>query len=158
MLLINSKAMINYLRNNNSLKVKNYPTKEEFKALLLNINPNSLVNKYSKKTWIEYFISHQKSTLRQISIIYNSGKYIDEELRSYLLELEQTFFLKEDYAFTSLLTNKLNLEEYDIVFYDYFELIKKIDAYFDNKLKKFLKSNRPTNGKVNSVKITGHGP
>jgi hypothetical protein len=73
-----------------------------------------------------------------INIVFQSGtKHIDEELRRILLEINDSLYLKENYAFNSDDFIDDSLEKYHLVFFNYFTLIQKLNHYYNKKLKKY---------------------
>lgn len=72
-----------------------------------------------------------------IDRIFLSGKHVDEELRRILLEIQDSFFLREDFIDKLEKSNKINLEEYSNLFIKYFLLIKQLHDYYKNNLKDY---------------------
>ena len=138
LLLVNNSSIISCLRGNSKIDLKNFPTKEEFKTLLEKVNPKDNVPFfYIQKNWFYLFQNRQKSTNDYIDKILLSGKYIDEDLRRILLEIQSSLYLKEDYAFNSESYSKTNLSEYSIVFKNYFDLIESLSKYYYKNLKQY---------------------
>jgi hypothetical protein len=137
LIIINNHSIINCLKNDAKLSVDFYPAKEEYKELLKKVNPKSKSPfYYQNESWTYLFKNRQSSTQEIINRIFLSGKHVDEELRRILLEINYSLYLKDDYAFNSVDFNKNNLEDYHLVFSNYFELIKKLKIYYDKNLKK----------------------
>jgi hypothetical protein len=78
-----------------------------------------------------------------INRIFLSGKHVDEELRRILLEINYSLYLKEDYAFNSGNIDKTTLEDYYLVFSNYFDLIKELKKYYDMHLKEYYLTTLP---------------
>jgi hypothetical protein len=137
LIIINNHSIINCLKNDAKLSVDFYPAKEEYKELLKKVNPKSKSPfYYQNESWTYLFKNRQSSTQEIINRIFLSGKHVDKELRRILLEINYSLYLKDDYAFNSVDFNKNNLEDYHLVFSNYFELIKKLKIYYDKNLKK----------------------
>ena len=138
-IVVNNHSIINCLKNNPKVDLTYYPTKYEFKNLLQNVNPHNKSPLYYKnESWIYLFKNRQKSTKNAINVIFQSGsKHIDEELRRILLEIDNSLYLKEEYAFNSDDFQYSSLEKYDLVFFKYFELILKLNTYYNKHLKKY---------------------
>ena len=138
LIIVNNHSIISCLKNNNQLSHDYFPSKEEYKDLLGGIDPKTNVPfYYQNKSWAYLFQSRQKSTRTGIDRIFMSGKHVDEELRRILLEMECSLYLREDYAFNSDAFERDNLEDYHIVFSNYFMLIQDLKKYYDKNLKEF---------------------
>ena len=146
LIISNNHSVINCLKNDSKLSVDFFPKKSEYKELLRNVNPKEKAPFYFKnESWIYLFKNRQESSRDCINRIFLSGKHVDEELKRILLEINYSLYLKDDYAFNSFDFNKKNLEEYDLVFSTYFDLIKKLKNYYDRKLKSYyLAENQKT--------------
>ncbi|EKT3967339.1 hypothetical protein NTJ12_002426 [Flavobacterium psychrophilum] len=138
LLLVNNSSIISCLKGNSKVDLKKYPTKEEFKVLLEKVNPKENIPFfYINKNWFYLFQNRQKSTNKYIDKILQSGKYIDEDLRRILLEIQSSLYLQEDYAFNSENFSKSNLSEYSLVFENYFDLINSLSKYYYKNLKHY---------------------
>lgn len=138
-ILVNNQSIINTLKQQpiNSLSLKDLPSQDEFKDLLKNVNPRHIAPTYFKdKSWIFLFQNRRESTLKTIDKILASGKHVDAQLRTILLKMESSLYLKEDYAFNSENCEKDSLEEYSLVFHKYFQLIQELREFYDKYLKK----------------------
>ncbi|MCB0606019.1 MAG: hypothetical protein KDC25_14210, partial [Saprospiraceae bacterium] len=78
-----------------------------------------------------------------INRIFLSGKHVDEELRRILLEINYSLYLKDDYAFNSENFEKNTLEDYHLVFANYFDLIRELKNYYDKHLKTYYLTTLP---------------
>ncbi len=137
-IIVNNHSILNCLKNDAKLSLDYYPKKDDYKELLKNINPKDKAPYYYKnETWIYLFKNRQESTRDMINKIFLSGKHVDEELRRILLEINYSLYLKDDYAFNSYEFEKSTLEEYHVVFANYFELMGKLKNYYDKNLKTY---------------------
>lgn len=139
-IIVNNQSIITALRSEKSVtpNLTDQPSKDEFKELLIKVNPKDKSPLYYKnENWIYLFQNRQKSTLKTIDKIFMSGKHVDEELRTILLKMQSSLYLKEDYAFNSQEFEEQDLSKYSLVFFKYFELIRALKEYFDKNLKSF---------------------
>lgn len=135
-IIINNHSIINCLKQDSLLSLDYFPDKEEFRNLLIRVNPKEKIPFYYKnENWIYLFRNRQESTLGIIEKIFLSGKYIDEHLRRILLEMQTSLYLKHHYAFNSDEFDDINLLKYQTVFVKYFELVEDLKKYYDKKLK-----------------------
>ncbi|MES2654822.1 MAG: hypothetical protein V4620_04485 [Bacteroidota bacterium] len=143
LLIVNNHSIINCLKNDSKLSLDYFPTKDEFNDLLRLVNPRSNSPLYYKdKSWTFLFQNRQKSTLSGISKIFASGKHLDEELRTILLQMQSSLYLQDNYAFNSDAFEEKNLSKYYVVFFTYFELVKRLKSYYDKNLKTFYETYR----------------
>jgi len=143
-IIVNNHSTLKCLKNDPKLSLDFYPNKDEFKELLKKVNPKDKVPYYYKnETWTYLFKNRQESTRDMINRIFLSGKLVDEELRRILLEINYSLYLKEDYAFNSENFKKNTLEEYHLVFSNYFDLIKELKKYYDKHLKAYYLTTLP---------------
>lgn len=63
-----------------------------------------------------------------------SGKHVDYKLRRILLDINSSLYLKEDYAFNSENFKNKTLEDYNVVFSNYFDKISELKKYYDTHL------------------------
>lgn len=137
-IIVNNHSIINCLKNDQKLSLKDYPNQEEFKKLLNRVNPKDKSPfYYQNENWLFLFKNRQESTLNLINRIFLSGKYVDEKLRKILLEMQCSLYLKDDYAFNSSQFNGPNLEKYYVVFSNYFKLIRELNEYYEKHLKEY---------------------
>jgi hypothetical protein len=143
-IIVNNHSIINCLKNDAKLSLDIYPEKDEYKELLKKVNPKDKAPYYYKnETWIYLFRNRQESTREIINRIFLSGKHVDEELRRILLEINYSLYLKDDYAFNSEEFDKNNLEDYHLVFSNYFDLIRELKNYYDKCLKSYYLTTIP---------------
>lgn len=144
LLIVNNHSIINCLKNDFKLNLDYFPDDNEFKELLGKVNPRTNSPFYYKdKTWLFLFQNRQKSTQSGISKIFASGKHLDEELRTILLQMQSSLYLQENYAFNSDDFEDKDLSKYHYVFYTYFQLVKRLKSYYDKNLKTYYEMNRP---------------
>ena len=137
-IIVNNYSIINCLKGNMKTNLKEYPSLEEWKISLSNINPKSKSPMfYKNENWIYLFKNRQKSTIQSIERLLLSGKHIDDELRSILLMMYSSLYLKEGYAFNSDDFEDVNLSKYSLVFNNHFNLIEKLNQYYNENLKKY---------------------
>ncbi|MGE0635901.1 MAG: hypothetical protein AB7G44_06880 [Bacteroidia bacterium] len=138
LIIVNNHSIINCLKKDQKLSIDFFPNKNDYKELLKKINPkDNLPFYYKDKNWVYLFKNRQESTRDLINRILLSGKHVDEELRRILLEINYSLYLKEDYAFNSEDFDKMNLEDYHLVFSSYFDLIKELKNHYDKNLKTY---------------------
>ncbi len=143
-IVVNNHTIIKCLKNDLNLSNKYFPTENEYKELLLNVNPQETAKMFSKdKNWLNLFENRRKSTLSSISKVFSSGRHIDDELRKTLLQLQSSLYLTEGWAFNSLTFEEKDLSKYYYVFFKYFELIKELSNYFERNLRPYYESNLP---------------
>lgn len=144
-ILVNNQSIINALktqRENSSLR--DLPTQSEFKDLLKNVNPKQNAPMfYKNKPWTYLFQNRRESTLKTIDKVFASGKHVDDHLRMILLKMQSSLYLREDYAFNSDNCEKESLEDYNLVFYKYFELIQELREFYDKHLKRYYEQTLP---------------
>lgn len=137
-IIVNNHSIINCLKNDQKLSLKDYPNQEEFKKLLNRVSPKDKSPfYYQNENWLFLFKNRQELTLNLINRIFLSGKYVDEKLRKILLEMQCSLYLKDDYAFNSSQFNDPNLEKYYVVFSNYFKLIRELNEYYEKHLKEY---------------------
>ncbi len=125
------------------MTLSEYPTLDELKVSLSKINPkNKLPLFYKNENWIYLFKIRQKSTIQTIERILLAGKHIDEELRSILLNMYSSLYLKEEYAFNSDDFEEEDLSKYSRVIKTHFDLIEKLNSYYNKNLKKYYVFNQ----------------
>lgn len=140
-IIINNHSIVNCLLGDAKLSIDYYPQKGDYKELLLKVNPKDKTPYYYKnENWIYLFRNRQKSTCEAIDRILLSGKHVDDELRRILLEINNSLYLKEDYAFNSVEFDKENLQDYHLVFFNYFSLINRLKVYYDKNLKSYYQT------------------
>ena len=138
LIITNNHSVINCLKNDSRLSVDYFPTRNEYKELLKNVNPKEKAPFYYKnESWTYLFKNRIESTRDSINRILLSGKHVDEELKRILFEINYSLYLKDDYAFNSDDFEKKNLEEYELVFTTYFNWIQKLKKYYDRELKSY---------------------
>jgi hypothetical protein len=143
-IIVNNHSIINCLKNDPKLSSNFYPNKNDYKELLKKVNPKDKAPFYYKnETWLFLFKNRQQSTRDMINRIFLSGKHVDEELRRILLEINYSLYLKDDYAFNSENFDKKTLEDYHVVFANYFDLIRKLKTYYDKHLKAYYLTTLP---------------
>jgi len=143
-IIVNNHSILNCLKNDPKLSLDFYPEKDEYKELLKKVNPKDKAPYYYKnENWIYLFRNRQESTREMINRIFLSGKHVDEELRRILLEINYSLYLKDDYAFNSEEFDKKNLEDYHLVFSNYFDLIRELKNYYDKNLKSYYLTTIP---------------
>lgn len=143
LIIVNNHSIINCLKNNSKLALDYFPDQNEFKDLLIKVNPRTSIPFYYKdKTWIFLFQNRQKSTLSGISKIFASGKHLDEELRTILLQMQSSLYLQDNYAYNSDEFEDKDLSKYYYVFFTYFQLIKRLKSYYDKNLKSYYEEYR----------------
>jgi len=137
-IIVNNHSIIKCLKNNQKISFNYYPDKEEFKELLRNVNPkDKSPYYYQNENWLFLLKNRQESTLDLINRIFLSGKHVDEKLRTILLEMQYSLYLKDNYAFNSSDFSDSNLEKYNVVFLNYFKLIKELNEYYEKHLKEY---------------------
>lgn len=132
LIIVNNYSIIECLKNERKT-FGSIPTLEEFKFLLRNINLEEKIPFYYKNENFIFLLKNRKeSTLETINKIFLSGKYIDAKLYRLLLEINNSLYFND-------LQNleKIKLEEYSRVFYNFFLLINELKIYYDNNLKKY---------------------
>jgi hypothetical protein len=141
-LIVNNYSIICCIRKNQKMDF-NFPSKEELNKTLLLINPTEKIPFYYKdKDWLYLFKNRQSSTLDYINRIFLSGKYVDEELRKILLEMQFSLYLKDDYGLNSNEFKEENLSKYSLVIFNHFELLNELYKYYEQNLKQYyLNSN-----------------
>jgi hypothetical protein len=137
-IIVNNHSIIKCLKKDQKISLDFHPNKEEFKELLSKINPNDKSPYYyQNENWLFLLKNRQESTLDLINRIFLSGKYVDEKLRKILLEMQYSLYLKHNYAFNSSDFNDSNFEKYNVVFLNYFKLIKELNEYYEKHLKEY---------------------
>jgi len=135
-IVANNHSIIHCLKKDWNLSSDYFPDKDEFKILLEDVNPKDRAPfYYQKENWIYLFRNRQRSTVDSIDKLLLSGRHLDDHLRSILLHIRDSLYLKEDYAFNSDEFNEVNLVRYQTVFIKYFELIKSLKDYYNKNLK-----------------------
>jgi len=145
LIIVNNQSIINALKQQaiNS-PLKDLPTQEEFKQLLKDVDPKKNAPKFYKdKPWTYLFQNRRESTLDKIDRIFSLGKHVDAQLRATLFKMQRSLYLREDYAFNSSSYEKDSLVEYSLVFYNYFELIQELLAFYEKNLKKYYERSLP---------------
>ncbi|MAC95011.1 MAG: hypothetical protein CMC96_05885 [Flavobacteriales bacterium] len=143
-IIVNNHSIINCLKNDQKLSIDYFPDKNEYKELLRQVNPKDKSPFYYKnENWIYLFKNRQETTRNLTNRILLSGKHVDEKLRKLLLEINYSFYLKDNYAFNSENFNKNNLEDYHLVFSNYFDLIQELKKYYDKNLKSYYMTTLP---------------
>ncbi|MCL8009359.1 hypothetical protein M8845_18185 [Gelidibacter japonicus] len=143
-IIVNNHSILNCLKNDPKLSLDFYPNKDDYKELLKKVNPKDKAPYYYKnETWTYLFKNRQESTRDLINRIFLSGKHVDEELRRILLEINYSLYLKDDYAFNSENFEKNTLEDYHLVFSNYFDLIRELKNYYDKHLKAYYLTTLP---------------
>ncbi|MHC0440997.1 hypothetical protein [Flavobacterium sp. 3-210] len=143
LIIANNVHIIKILKQD--IRLKNYyPTQKEFRELLKTENIKSLkLYNYENETLLTYFEIRRTATIKTINKILNSGKQVDDELKSILFSLKDSLFLKKKYAFNSQLFDENKFVVYEKVFYNYFQDIQKLDIYFRRNFKKYYLQNYP---------------
>jgi phage terminase large subunit len=142
-IIVNNYSIINCINGNMKMTLSEYPTLDELKVSLSKINPkNKLPLFYKNENWIYLFKIRQKSTIQTIERILLAGKHIDEELRSILLNMYSSLYLKEEYAFNSDDFEEEDLSKYSRVIKTHFDLIEKLNSYYNKNLKKYYVFNQ----------------
>jgi hypothetical protein len=145
LIIVNNQSIINALKQQaiNS-PLKDLPTQEEFKQLLKDVDPKKNAPKFYKdKPWTYLFQNRRESTLGKIDKIFSLGKHVDAQLRATLFKMQRSLYLREDYAFNSSSYEEDSLAEYSLVFYNYFELIHELLAFYEKNLKKYYEQSLP---------------
>jgi len=143
-IIVNNHSILNCLKTDPKLSLDYYPAKDEYKELLKKVNPKEKTPYYYKnENWIYLFRNRQESTRDMINRIFLSGKHVDEELRRILLEINYSLYLKDEYAFNSEEFDKKSLEDYHLVFSNYFDLIRDLKNYYDKNLKSYYLTTLP---------------
>lgn len=143
-IISNNNSIIKCLYNDQKISVNNYPNRKEFEELLSKINPKAKLPFYYKnENWLYLLKNRQESTLDLINRIFLSGKHVDERLRKILLEMQYSFYLRDNYGFNSPDFEDSNLEKYNVVFLNYFKLIKELNNYYDKNLKDYYLTTLP---------------
>jgi hypothetical protein len=144
MIIVNNHSIINCLKNDNKLSKNYYPSKEEYKVLLKNINPKDKAPFYYKnENWLYLLNNRNKSTKKSIDKILLSGKHLDEELRRLLLDIYFSLYLDNNYGFNLPDFDKQNLEDSHLVFFKYFDLVERLNIYYEKNLKKYYLMTTP---------------
>lgn len=141
----NNHSIIAELKKDRRVSQDYYPTKEEYKELLIKINPHHNTHIfYNGKSWIYLFKTRREGTLAMIDNLYKTGRHLDDPVRSLLLQIQNSLYLKEDYAFNSEEFSKETLADYYLVFWNYFELIKELRNYWIKNLHSHWLQTTPT--------------
>jgi hypothetical protein len=142
-IIVNNYSIINCINGNMKMALSEYPTLDELKVSLSKIYPkNKLPLFYKNENWIYLFKNRQKLTIQSIERILLAGKHIDEELRSILLNMYSSLYLKEEYAFNSDDFEDEDLSKYSRVIKTHFDLVEKLNSYYNKNLKKYYVFNQ----------------
>lgn len=104
---------------------------------------NLKIYQHENLSLIEFISKNRKSILVNISKVLESGKYVDEELKILLLEMRESLFLKENYAFNLDNIELDTLKKYHNVLYKYINQNRNLQKYFEKNLRRYYLLNYP---------------
>lgn len=119
-------------------------TSKKLEEVLDEKNLKSLKIYYHENSTLSEFISKNREIIfTNISKVLESGKYVDDELRILLLEMRESLFLKENYAFNLKDIELDSLKKYNNVLYRYINQHRKLEKYFDKNFRNYYLLNFP---------------
>ena len=131
-LISNNHTIIHNVTGEMKFDFKWWLTEQEFQEYLSKISYQEKVKFYfPKEDWIFFISKRNKSTIDAIDKLLLSGKYLDEELRNILFEIQGSSFLNDD----NNLYSENTLGKYYKTWFRYFERVQKLKTYFDKNLR-----------------------
>jgi hypothetical protein len=120
-----------------------FPTAQELTSLCTGINPNSnaplvLGRVGNNANWLQYFLYFKQRSDTSTARIFSKMQYLDSDLVKILSKIEDCpHFETIQVLVGSMPIGNTNLTAFQGELLNYFEMIKELETYYEEKLTKY---------------------